>query len=244
MNPEHDRQCGSPEWAAYLQSEILPSVAAAGLGDDMLEIGPGPCAATEWLRHRVTHLTGLEADEAAAARLAQRYAGGNVRLRSVSLMGPVSASRAVRRQLQTCLPGWRRTPLRVSEQELAHCPQPSVARRRGTLRRQLAGDSWRSAASPRARCSVPASSPCAQRRSVFPRTHEACLVGFPPIGSTRPLRFTTGELSSPRGRLRGDPELHEFPAAFTSPSMSGPQLSHSTTPPAHPPRAHTRRARA
>ena len=44
----------------------------------MLEIGPGPGAATGWLRERVAHLTALEADEAAAARLAARYPGSNV----------------------------------------------------------------------------------------------------------------------------------------------------------------------
>jgi len=44
----------------------------------MLEIGPGPGAATEWLRHRLTRLTVLEIDSAAAAKLADRYAGSNV----------------------------------------------------------------------------------------------------------------------------------------------------------------------
>jgi ubiquinone/menaquinone biosynthesis C-methylase UbiE len=79
MNPDHESLCGGPEWAEYLQTEVLP-VATAGvtLGKDMLEIGPGPGAATAWLRERVAQLTVLEPDEAAAARLAQRYAGGNV----------------------------------------------------------------------------------------------------------------------------------------------------------------------
>ena len=71
--------CTSPEWAAHIQDEILPSLTRhADLGADMLEIGPGPGAATEWLRHQVTRLTAQEVDPAAAAALAGRYAGGNV----------------------------------------------------------------------------------------------------------------------------------------------------------------------
>jgi SAM-dependent methyltransferase len=79
MNPDHQNLCSSPEWAEYLQSDVLPAVTAGTeLGTDMLEIGPGPGAATSWLRERVAHLTALETDADAAARLAARYAGGNV----------------------------------------------------------------------------------------------------------------------------------------------------------------------
>ncbi|HEU5419034.1 MAG TPA: class I SAM-dependent methyltransferase [Streptosporangiaceae bacterium] len=79
MNENHARLCPSPEWAAHIQDEILPSLLRhADLGADMLEIGPGPGAATEWLRHRVRRLTAVEVDEAAAARLSDRYAGSNV----------------------------------------------------------------------------------------------------------------------------------------------------------------------
>ena len=79
MNENHARVCPSPEWAAHIQTDILPSlIQHADLGEDMLEIGPGPGAATEWLRHRVKRLTVVEIDEAAAAKLAERYAGSNV----------------------------------------------------------------------------------------------------------------------------------------------------------------------
>jgi len=79
MNPDHEKLCGGQEWAAHLQTEILPVVTAGvSLGKDMLEIGPGPGAATTWLQERVAHLTVLEADEAAAARLAARYPGSNI----------------------------------------------------------------------------------------------------------------------------------------------------------------------
>jgi SAM-dependent methyltransferase len=76
MNPDHEKLCGSEEWAADLRAQILPVVTTGiSLGQDMLEIGPGPGAATAWLLERVGHLTALEADEAAAARLAARYPG-------------------------------------------------------------------------------------------------------------------------------------------------------------------------
>jgi SAM-dependent methyltransferase len=81
MNSNHARLCGSPEWASRLQNEILPAVTAGvDLGADMLEIGPGPGAATDWLRHRVRRLTVLEADESAAAALATRLDSGNVKV--------------------------------------------------------------------------------------------------------------------------------------------------------------------
>lgn len=79
MNPDHEKLCGSPEWAAYLRSEVLPAVThGISLGTSMLEIGPGPGAATGWLAQRVARLTALEAETAAANRLAARYPGGVV----------------------------------------------------------------------------------------------------------------------------------------------------------------------
>jgi SAM-dependent methyltransferase len=83
MNENHDRVCPSPEWAEYLQSEVLPRVVdGVELGTRMLEIGPGPGASTDWLRHRVGHLTALELEEEAAARLTERFAdAGNVEVR-------------------------------------------------------------------------------------------------------------------------------------------------------------------
>lgn len=44
----------------------------------MLELGPGPGAATQWLHHRVRRLVAVEADVAAATVLAERFAGTNV----------------------------------------------------------------------------------------------------------------------------------------------------------------------
>jgi ubiquinone/menaquinone biosynthesis C-methylase UbiE len=79
MNADHENLCGSPEWAAWLQSEILPAVTAGiDLGKQMLEIGPGPGAATAWLCEQVASLTLLETDVTAAQALATRHSEGNV----------------------------------------------------------------------------------------------------------------------------------------------------------------------
>jgi len=79
VNENHARLCPSPEWAARIQTELLPAlVSGIHLGEEMLEVGPGPGAATEWLRHRVRRLVALEIDRQAAAKLAATYAGTNV----------------------------------------------------------------------------------------------------------------------------------------------------------------------
>jgi ubiquinone/menaquinone biosynthesis C-methylase UbiE len=81
MNENHARVCTSPEWAQHIQTSVLPALTRdVDLGGQMLEIGPGPGAATEWLRTRVRKLTAIEVDEAAAALLCSRYAGGNVEI--------------------------------------------------------------------------------------------------------------------------------------------------------------------
>jgi len=81
MNDNHAKLMPSPEWAAHIQDEVLPAATAGvDLGGDLLELGPGPGAATEWLRHRVRRLVAVEHEADAAARLAERFAsaGSNV----------------------------------------------------------------------------------------------------------------------------------------------------------------------
>jgi ubiquinone/menaquinone biosynthesis C-methylase UbiE len=78
MNENH-ALCATPEWAEFMEAEVLePVTARVELGDELLEIGPGPGAATRWLRHRVRRLVALELDAEAAARLADELAGTNV----------------------------------------------------------------------------------------------------------------------------------------------------------------------
>jgi SAM-dependent methyltransferase len=79
MNENHASLCPSPEWASHIQEEVLPSLAdLAALGAVMLELGPGPGAATEWLRHRVGRLVAVESDGAAVEKLRARFADSNV----------------------------------------------------------------------------------------------------------------------------------------------------------------------
>jgi SAM-dependent methyltransferase len=79
VNENHANLLGTPEWAAHLHDDILPVVTSGvDLGGDMLEVGPGPGAATEWLRHRVRRLVAVELDPEAAAALRARFARTNV----------------------------------------------------------------------------------------------------------------------------------------------------------------------
>ncbi|HEY6960898.1 MAG TPA: class I SAM-dependent methyltransferase [Gaiellaceae bacterium] len=79
MNENHAALCPSPEWAEFLETEVLePLTARVELGDELLELGPGPGAATRWLRHRVRQLVALELDSETAERLATELADTNV----------------------------------------------------------------------------------------------------------------------------------------------------------------------
>jgi SAM-dependent methyltransferase len=79
VNENHANLLGTPEWAAHLHDDILPVVTAGvDLGENMVEIGPGPGAATEWLRHRVPRLVAVELDADAADALRERFAHTNV----------------------------------------------------------------------------------------------------------------------------------------------------------------------
>jgi len=80
MNTNHEL-CGSPEWRAHVQDEVLPTVLAeVDLGEDLIEVGPGYGATTDWLRDRVTRLTAVEIDGDLAGPLEQRYVDTNVRI--------------------------------------------------------------------------------------------------------------------------------------------------------------------
>jgi SAM-dependent methyltransferase len=79
MNEGHLRYLSSPEWAEALATDVLPWILDAGdLGDEVLEIGPGPGLTTDLLRSRVRSLTTVEVDADLAGDLAARLAGTNV----------------------------------------------------------------------------------------------------------------------------------------------------------------------
>jgi SAM-dependent methyltransferase len=79
MNPAHMEYCASEDWRRLVHDTILPvALEDVDLGDEAIEIGPGPGFTTDILRTRTAHLTAVELDEGLAAGLAERMAGGNV----------------------------------------------------------------------------------------------------------------------------------------------------------------------
>jgi len=79
MNEQHMVFCAGEDWRRMVQEDILP-VALRGveLGNDAIEIGPGPGFTTDVLRTMTAHLTAVEIDPRLAGSLAARLAGGNV----------------------------------------------------------------------------------------------------------------------------------------------------------------------
>lgn len=79
MNREHLELCASEEWRQTLRDVIMPgALAGARLGDDVLEVGPGPGMTTDLLRADLPHLTAVEVKAELARDLAERMAGTNV----------------------------------------------------------------------------------------------------------------------------------------------------------------------
>lgn len=81
MNKVHLEYCSSEEWAEALRKYIVPgALAGVALGDDVLEVGPGPGRTTDLLRAMTSRLTAVEIDEALASALETRMAGTNVKV--------------------------------------------------------------------------------------------------------------------------------------------------------------------
>jgi SAM-dependent methyltransferase len=79
VNQTHLQYLSSPDWARTLETELLPWVEAAGdLGEDLVEIGPGPGLTTDLLRTRVPRLTAVEVDPSLGEALGKRLVGTNV----------------------------------------------------------------------------------------------------------------------------------------------------------------------
>ena len=71
--------CASEDWRRLVYDSILPeALRGVTLGDDALEIGPGPGFTTDVLRTLTAHLTAVEVDRALADQLAQRLEAENV----------------------------------------------------------------------------------------------------------------------------------------------------------------------
>jgi SAM-dependent methyltransferase len=79
MNDAHLKFCGSEEWKSALRDFVIPyALGEVVLGDDVLEVGPGPGMTTELLRVALPRLTVIELDEKLADALTSRLAGTNV----------------------------------------------------------------------------------------------------------------------------------------------------------------------
>ena len=75
MNLIHRWYCKSEAWAKIVHNEMLPNAfRGLELGDNVLEIGPGPGRTTEWIRERVPALTAIEIDQRLAVALTKRMA--------------------------------------------------------------------------------------------------------------------------------------------------------------------------
>lgn len=82
MNRFHRRYCASAKWDALMRERLLPdALAGVELGDNVLELGPGPGLTTKALAAKTGRLTAIEIDPE-LARAAGELTGdlGNVRV--------------------------------------------------------------------------------------------------------------------------------------------------------------------
>jgi SAM-dependent methyltransferase len=81
MNRFHRWFCRTGFWKKTLANEIIPwALKGVELGDDVLEVGPGPGMTTDILRERAPRLTSIEIDPRLAEALKRRFEGTNVRV--------------------------------------------------------------------------------------------------------------------------------------------------------------------
>jgi ubiquinone/menaquinone biosynthesis C-methylase UbiE len=79
MNHLHRWYCQSSQWKQKLENKILPwCLGGVDLGDEVLEVGPGPGLTTDWLRHRCKNITCIEVDPQLANSLNHRVASTTV----------------------------------------------------------------------------------------------------------------------------------------------------------------------
>jgi len=79
MNRGHLEFCASPQWREFVEETVLPeALRGVSLGDDVIEVGPGPGLTTDVLRKKTVRLTAVEFDPDLARALAHRLADTNV----------------------------------------------------------------------------------------------------------------------------------------------------------------------
>src|SRR3954470_4553050 len=80
MNPLHNLFCGSSKYEQVFRDRLLPAV-TAGVpldGADVLEIGPGFGAGTEWFAERVGSVTAVEYDPRLAEKVQRRVPNARI----------------------------------------------------------------------------------------------------------------------------------------------------------------------
>jgi SAM-dependent methyltransferase len=81
MNRFHRWFCRTNIWKKALADEIIPwALKDVEIGDDVLEVGPGPGMTTDILRERLPRLTSIEIDPSLADALKQRLQSTNVKV--------------------------------------------------------------------------------------------------------------------------------------------------------------------
>ena len=78
MNRLHRWYCRSNAWAAVVRDQLPRVLRGVELGDEVLEVGPGPGLTTDLLRTRVPRVTAIEIDLHLAKALRQRTLGQGV----------------------------------------------------------------------------------------------------------------------------------------------------------------------
>ncbi|HTG60293.1 MAG TPA: class I SAM-dependent methyltransferase [Terriglobia bacterium] len=81
MNRLHRWYCRSDFWKQHLAENLLPwAMGGIDLGEELLEVGPGPGLTTDILRHQFQRVTSLEIDPRLATALRHRMQATNVRV--------------------------------------------------------------------------------------------------------------------------------------------------------------------
>src|SRR5882672_899764 len=78
VNRLHDSLCRSARWRKTIQQRVPWALSGADLGQNVLELGPGPGLTTDLLRLTVRRITAIEVDSKLAESLSARLDGSNV----------------------------------------------------------------------------------------------------------------------------------------------------------------------
>jgi len=78
VSPLHGWLCRSARWRKTIQRRVPWVISGADLGQNVLELGPGPGLTTDLLRLTVQRITAIEVDSELAESLSSRLRGSNV----------------------------------------------------------------------------------------------------------------------------------------------------------------------